>query len=62
MQEISINGSDFQIWRLCFFLAGLPVIWWVGDLVMRLVVYGVEATIFTWKNALYFTYAVRVSS
>ena len=48
-----------QIWRVCFFLAGLPIIWWIGSGVMWAVVWGVEKTMFTAHNALYFAYAVR---
>ena len=40
----------------------LPIIWWIGRGVMELVVWGVEKTMFTWHNALYFCYAVRVGS
>lgn len=33
---------------------------WLGDFFMMAVVWGVEKTMFTWRNALYFCYAVRV--
>jgi len=56
----SLN-TKWQSWRLCFFLAGLPIIWWIGDGVARLIVVGVEKSMFTYTNALYFAYAVRVS-
>ena len=51
--------TSFQSWRLCFFIAGLPVIWWIGDGVSRCIVWAVERSMFTVKNALYFAYAVR---
>ena len=38
----------------------LPIIWWIGIGVMELVVWGVEKVAFTWHQALYFAYAVRV--
>ena len=53
-------GSDtFQAWRLCFFFAGLPVIWYIGSFVSWCTVRAVEKSLFTVKNALYFAYAVR---
>lgn len=45
----SLPGS--QIWRLCFFIAGLPIIWWIGRGTMNIAVWGVERTMFTWQNA-----------
>lgn len=42
---------DSQIWRLCFFIAGLPIIWWIGRGSMNIAVWGVERTMFTWQNA-----------
>lgn len=51
--------SDVQVWRLCFFLAGLPFIWWIGDGCTHFIVWVVERSMFTWKGALYFAYAVR---
>lgn len=45
----SLPGS--QIWRLCFFIAGLPIIWWIGRGSMNIAVWGVERTMFTWQNA-----------
>ncbi|KAL4448058.1 hypothetical protein ABPG75_005277 [Micractinium tetrahymenae] len=51
--------SKFEVWRLCYFIAGLPVIWWIGRGSMELVVYGVEKTMFTWQGVLYLCYAVR---
>ncbi|EFN57637.1 hypothetical protein CHLNCDRAFT_57189 [Chlorella variabilis] len=51
--------GEFQMWRLCFFFAGLPIIWWIGRGSMDLAVWGVERTMFTWQNALYYAYAVR---
>ncbi|KDD72362.1 hypothetical protein H632_c3454p0, partial [Helicosporidium sp. ATCC 50920] len=51
--------GDVEAWRLLFFLAGLPVIWHMGALVPALVVWGVEKSFFTVKNALYFAYGVR---
>jgi hypothetical protein len=60
---ITLSPSDtlgqFQIWRLCFFIAGLPIIWWIGRGSMNIAVWGVEKTMFTWQNALYYMYAVR---
>lgn len=62
-----IYGSDrmvhnLQIWRLCFFLAGLPVVWWVGAGVSQASVWVVEnSQLFKMQKALYYAYAVRVS-
>jgi len=61
-----VYGSDkmiknLQIWRLCFFIAGLPVIWWVGEGLTLLAVWFVERSMFTVRNALYYAYATRVS-
>ena len=53
--------SNLQVWRLCFFIAGLPVIWWIGEGVSFLTVWVVEhSQLFKIQNALYFAYAVRV--
>lgn len=52
--------ARFQSWRLCFFIAGLPVIWWVGHGVSYGIVWAVEKSMFSVKNALYIAYAVRV--
>lgn len=38
----------------------LPLLRYFGDLVTWAAVWGVEKSLFTWKNALYFAYAVRV--
>ena len=57
----NVTTSGFQAWRLCFFLAGLPVIWYIGEFVTLSIVFAVEKSMFTVKNALYFAYAVRVS-
>ena len=48
----SSGTSDIQIWRLCFFLAGLPVIWWIGRGFSDLAVWLVERSLFTVQNAL----------
>jgi hypothetical protein len=56
------DTTKLQAWRMCFFAAGLPVIWYIGDIVTHLIVWAVERSMFTVKNALYFAYAVRVSS
>ena len=54
---------NLQIWRLCFFLAGLPVVWWVGAGVSKASVWVVEnSQLFKMQKALYYAYAVRVSS
>ena len=53
--------SGFQAWRLCFFIAGVPVIWYLCDFATKMIVWVVERSMFTVKNALYFTYTVRVS-
>ena len=54
--------SNLQIWRLCFFIAGLPVIWWIGAGVTRASVWVVEnSKLFKMQNVLYYAYAVRVS-
>jgi hypothetical protein len=54
--------SNLQIWRMCFFIAGLPVIWWIGEGVTLGSVWIVERSkLFKMQNALYFAYAVRVS-
>lgn len=26
-QSISFEDTQFEVWRLCFFIAGLPIIW-----------------------------------
>jgi hypothetical protein len=53
--------SNLQIWRMCFFIAGLPVIWWIGEGVSLGSVWIVEKSkLFKMQNALYFAYAVRV--
>lgn len=54
--------KNLQVWRLCFFIACLPVIWWLGDLVTLTSVYLVERSMFRVKNALYYAYAVRVGT
>jgi len=51
--------SSVQVWRLFFFLGGLPIIWWIGDIVTRAIVWSVEKAINV-KNALFFVYRVRV--
>ncbi|KAI3438435.1 hypothetical protein D9Q98_000866 [Chlorella vulgaris] len=51
--------GQFQLWRLCFFIAGLPIIWWIGRGSMDLAVWAVERTLFTHQNALYYFYAIR---
>ena len=56
----SDDTTKLQAWRLCFFCAGLPVIWYIGDFVSQMIVWAVERSMFTVKNALYFAYAVRV--
>jgi hypothetical protein len=56
----SDNTTKLQAWRLCFFVAGLPIIWYIGDFVTQMIVWAVERSMFTVKNALYFAYAVRV--
>lgn len=60
-----VYGSDrmidrFQIWRLCFFLAALPLIWYIGTGVTQAFVWMVEKSMFRMQNALYYAYAVRV--
>lgn len=60
LTEASANSvSDLEIWRMCFFLAGLPFVWWFGTLCTATFVWVVERSMFTWKGALYFAYAVR---
>jgi small-conductance mechanosensitive channel len=51
--------TSFQSWRLCFFIAGLVPIWFIGDAASRTIVWAVEKSMFTVKNALYFAYATR---
>lgn len=51
--------TSFQSWRLCFFIAGLVPIWFIGDLASKTIVWAVEKSMFTVKNALYFAYATR---
>jgi hypothetical protein len=55
-----LKDVHFEAWRICFFLAGLAPIWWLGDVFTRTIVWGVERSFFTVKNALYYAYAVRV--
>lgn len=47
--------NNFQFWRLSFFIAGLPVIWWLGLGIANLVVWSVQRTMFSVKHALYFS-------
>jgi hypothetical protein len=54
------DDTKLQAWRICFFAAGLPIIWYAGDFVTQMIVWAVERSMFTVKNALYFAYAVRV--
>lgn len=53
------DTTRLQAWRICFFAAGLPIIWYIGDFVTQMIVWAVERSMFTVKNALYFAYAVR---
>lgn len=46
--------THHKVWRISFFLAGLPVIWFIGWAVMWTVVRAVEKTMFTAHNALYY--------
>ena len=47
--------ENFQFWRLSFFIAGLPVIWWLGRGIANLVVWAVQRSMFSVKHALYFS-------
>ena len=53
------SSNHFHAWRLCFYIAALPIIWVLGDIFVQLIVFFVEKSMFTMKNALYFTYACR---
>ena len=44
-----------------FFFGGLAPIWWVGDFVVRLLVFLVESAFLNVRNVMYFLVAVRVS-
>lgn len=50
-----------QAWRWCFFLGCIPPVYWISDLVVHFLVLGVESTLFTTRQVLYYTYGVRVS-
>jgi hypothetical protein len=43
-----------------FFFGGLAPIWWVGDFVVRLLVFLVESAFLNTKNVMYFLVAIRV--
>ena len=49
-----------QAWRWCFFLGCIPPVYWISDLVVHFLVLGVESTLFTTRQVLYYTYGVRV--
>jgi hypothetical protein len=51
--------KDVQAWRLCFFLAGLPVIWLLAGAATRALVWAVERSMLRVRNALYWAYAAR---
>ena len=51
--------TDFQVWRICFFIALAPATWILANFVTYLLIKLVEKTMMTVLNALYFAYAVR---
>lgn len=51
--------TDFQVWRVCFFIALAPLTWILANFVTYLLIKLVEKTMMTVLNALYFAYAVR---
>ena len=52
--------QNFELWRWFFFFGGLAPIWWVGDFVVRLLVFLVESAFLNTKNVMYFLVAIRV--
>ena len=63
LQECTLQNeiTDFELWRWMFFFGGLAPIWWVGDFVVRLLVFLVESAFLNTKNVMYFLVAIRVS-
>ena len=53
--------QNFELWRWFFFVGGIAPIWWVGDFVVRLLVFLVESAFLNTRNVMYFLVAVRVS-
>lgn len=53
--------QNFELWRWMFFFGGIAPIWWVGDFVVRLLVFLVESAFLNTKNVMYFLVAIRVS-
>ena len=53
--------QNFELWRWFFFFGGIAPIWWVGDFVVRLLVFLVESAFLNTRNVMYFLVAVRVS-
>lgn len=51
--------ASLQVWRICFFLAFLPYCWVLGVFFTWFLIKLVEKTLFTYPNALYYTYATR---
>jgi len=56
------HTANFQVWRLFFFIAGLPFIWWGADIATRVDIWAPENSFFAEKNVIYFMYRVRVRS
>ena len=52
--------QNFELWRWFFFFGGIAPIWWVGDFVVRLLVFLVESAFLNVRNVMYFLVAVRV--
>ena len=53
--------QNFELWRWFFFFGGIAPIWWVGDFVVRLLVFLVESAFLNVRNVMYFLVAVKVS-
>ena len=65
LQTVKVVFNTFRViimqaWRWCFFLGCIPPVYWISDLVVHFLVLGVESTLFTTRQVLYYTYGVRV--
>ena len=56
------KAFEMQEWRWCFFLAGICPIYYVAELLVRVMVFMVESQFFTTPQAMYFTVSIRVSA
>ena len=61
LASMQADVQNFELWRWLFFFGFLAPIWWVGDFVVRLLVFLVESAFLNTKNVMYFLVAIRVS-